>query len=171
MKRKFVQQGRLAYMKHILLGLTLLFSTQVVDVFAKAHQGAESVNSGLEQTNELSYDRSHRHDDRILPRTGKTICSTSGAAIFADGSVVSDASSTLTVLNSSQGLARISIGNTFGPHEFLIGRVGDQYFGTSVDQEGTIVLEKVSKRVLEVTFTRVVDATTLPIQVRILFRL
>jgi hypothetical protein len=174
MRQKFAQQGRLAYMKNIFLGLTLLASTQIVDVSAKAHQFE---NVAIEQANEFTLNRSHshshgHHNDKILPPVGATITSTSGAAIFANGSVVSETtSSTLTVLNSSQGLARISIGSSFGPHEFLIGQVGDKYFGTSVDKEGTIILQRVSKRVLEVTFTRLIGTNGLPLQVRLEFSL
>ncbi|CUI16944.1 putative secreted protein [Candidatus Protochlamydia naegleriophila] len=155
-------------MKRIFLGLTLLLSTQVVDVFANDNQAAETFE--IQQVNELNEARSRRNDDKILPRVGKTIFSTSSAAIFADGTIT-NTDSTLTVLNKGQGLARISIGSLFGVHEFLIGRVGNEYFGTSVDREGTIVLERVSDKHLEVTLTRIVDATSLPIQVRIRFRL
>lgn len=157
-------------MKRIFLGLTLLLSTQAIDVFANSNQGAEIEKLEIEQINESNVLRSSTCDDRILPNIGRTISSTSSTAMFADGSIASD-SSTLTVLNKSNGLARISIGSSFGPHEFLIGRIGDQYFGTSVDREGTIVLERVSQKYLEVTFTRVIDATGLPLQVRAKYKL
>jgi hypothetical protein len=156
-------------MKRIFLGLTLLLSTQVIGVFADDNPVVEIEKSEIEEVNEHNI-RSVRGDDGILPRVGKIIFSKSSAAIFPDGAIFSD-NANLIVLNKSHGLARISIGSIFGAHEFLIGQVGDKYFGTSVDREGTIVLERVSEKYLEVTFTRVVNATGLPLQVRIIFRL
>lgn len=152
-------------MKHVFLGLALLLSTQTVGAFASDNHEAD-----MGYAQEVNVARSSSHEDRILPRVGKTLFSTSSTAMFADGTTA-ETSSTLTVLNKSQGLARISIGSIYGAHEFLIGRVGDEYFGTSIDREGTIVLERVSERHLEITFTRVIDLTGVPLQVRARFRL
>lgn len=155
-------------MKRIFLGITLLLSTQVIGV--SANQEIESKKLGIEKVNVLNVIRS-KDGSHILPSVGETIVSKSSTAMFADGSIVSVQSSSLTVLNKTHGLARISILTPpYGPHEFLLGRVGDEYFGTSIDREGSIFLKRVSEGTLEVTFTRVIDATGLPLQVRAKFR-
>ncbi|MBA2369355.1 MAG: hypothetical protein H0V82_10095 [Candidatus Protochlamydia sp.] len=145
-----------------------MLSAQVTDIYAN---GAKNENYAL--VNELETARfcCNRSDRGILPRVGRAITASSSNAMFADGTISPDIEATLTVLNSDEGLARISIGTSlYGTHEFLVGRVGDNYYGTSVDLEGTIVLERMG-RYLEVTFTRIVNATNLPIQVHARFRL
>lgn len=158
-------------MKAIFLGLTLIFSTQSMDLFAN-HQ-TQTGKLEIQEIDALNVIRCKKNKNQnILPSVNKTITSSSTEIMLVDGSTVSS-SITLTVLNKSKGLARIRIINAqFASNvDFLVGLVGNQYFGTSVDNEGTIVLERVSKNTLEATFTRINSVTEEPIQIRAKFKL
>ncbi len=171
-------------MKRILLGISFLLAIQTVTVFANEEQqlgfkklDSEQIDSlqAVTHVEELDLSRARSNGDG-LPPVGLTIFSKSASAIFSDGAII-ERELSLTVLNKGNNLARIRIDAaalgvlpaTF--HEFLLGNVDGEYFGTSVDLEGTIVLKRVSRKYIEVTYTRIVDATGLPIQVRAKFKL
>lgn len=163
-------------MKRIILGLALLLSIQVVGVFANdkhvAEVGKEPVNAQNSVGCDKDKDKDKDKDDGILPRVGRILTSTKGAAMIADGTIFNEVF-TFVVLDKSQGLARIKISSPRLENRsqlFLLGRVGNEYEGTGVDGEGSISLKKINNH-LEVTFTRVRDSIGDSLQIRAKFPL
>ena len=147
-------------MKRVLLGMSIVLSMQMFNVFAeqtveRVEQGnIEHVVSSLDslfdssESDGLNLTRSRR--ESILPRIGRTLESSSGALMFPDGTV-QKRDFALTVLNKDEDLARFRIviagvgGLSPIIQEFVVGEVGDNYFGRGIEGEGTssILLKRV----------------------------
>lgn len=179
-------------MKRLFIGLILL-STPILGTFAEEnHQNktevlrmenanALSIQSEqdlLSETHHHSHSHSHRgRDGGAFPIITGERFAASGETLFSNGAT-DHGNFVLTVLNETHGLAGIRIdvstpGVAPHSHEFLIGRVGDEYIGKGLDPNVFAIALKLVKNHLEVTyaFTDVINGTGLQGQTRIVFPL
>lgn len=133
-------------MKRLLLGMSLLLSTQMGQAFAEKNDQIEVEAISAENTlflptasNMLSSlpvaCAKEQKENDILPPVGKTLFSSSNIDMFPDGTTDTTTSLSLTVLNSRKGVARIKIevfeGAEILTNIYLTGRSGDTYYGNS----------------------------------------
>lgn len=134
-------------MKRLLLGMSLLLSTQMVQAFAEDNNQIELEAISAENTlslytasnmlSSLSVGHAKKLKEKdILPPVGKTLFSSSNIDMFPDGTTDTTTSLSLTVLNSTDGVARIKIevfeGTEVLTNIFVTGRSGDKYYGNSI---------------------------------------
>lgn len=123
-------------MKRLVLGISLLLSTQMGPAFAEENDQIEVEAISAESTLSLPVARSKKQKEKnILPPVGKTLFSSSNIDMFPDGTTDTTTSLSLTVLNSEKGVARIKIevfeGAEVLTNIYLTGRSGNNYYGNS----------------------------------------